>query len=444
MSDFHSWPQIAPNAYRNPNIEKRDSLLVYFRDISTKLDNLISNGNMLQSRSGSLSPQNLGNVTAQAKDAPCSEGVNDMASQHRETYTYRDAQGKKQTIRLNGKDKRDTDEKFQEFLSGLQKVTTSPTIREFVDNVYRPSFMNALSPTTMDNYKQYLDLNIIPFMGDKQMNDVTVADVQRFMYWMATASQRGRKNDLNADSIRRVCGLLSRIYAIAIDMKQAEDNPVKWTLLRNPGKEASHHKAATDDDADYVKRHIPMLEDEQQRLYAALLVYTGMRRQEIMGLRWEDIHLDDGYGEICQTVVYVGSSRSAFVKSPKSKKSKRTFIIPRALAAILEPCQQDYGYVIHGEDIDKPACYSRCQRTSRRVFEALGIKDKYCNHDWRTTYGTQLAEMGTTSKIGGDLMGHADSRMFERIYARSRHEGIMKQRETVEKLSQIRGDMVPA
>ena len=400
--------------------------------------------NELYQMMASIFPKHLDNDTAQAQDAPCLGGETDMASQHRETYTYRDAQGKKQTIRLNGRDKRDTDEKFQEFLCGLKESSASPTITEFVENVYCPNFMSTLSPTTMDNYTQYLNLNIRPFMGDMRMNDITVADVQRFMNWMATASQRGRKNDLNADSIRRVCGLLSRIYAIAIDMKQAEDNPVKWNLLRNPGREASHHKAATDDDADYVKRHIPMLEDEQQRLYAALLVYTGMRRQEIMGLRWEDIHLDDGYGVICQTVVYVGSSRSAFVKCPKSKKSKRTFIIPKALATILEPCQQDHGYVIHGEDIDKPACYSRCQRTSRRVFETLGIKDKYCNHDWRTTYGTQLAEMGTTSKIGGDLMGHADSRMFERIYARSRHVGIMKQRETVEKLSQVKGELAPA
>ena len=367
-----------------------------------------------------------------------------MASQHRETYPYRDHDGKQQRIRINGRDKRDTDEKFQEFLCNQKNTAPFMTILDFVEKEYRPSFMNMLSPTTIDNYTQYLDLNILPFMGDKRMSDVTVADVQRFMNWMATASQSGRKNDLNADTIKQVCGLLSRIYTIAIDMKMAEDNHVKWTLLRNPGEEAGHHKAATDDDADYVKRHIPMLEDEQQRLYAALLVYTGMRRQEIMGLRWEDIHLSAGYGEICQTVVYVGSSRSAYIKCQKSKESQRTFTIPKALASILEPCQQEHGYVIHGENTDIPACYSRCQRTSRRVFEKLGIKDKYCNHDWRTTYGTQLVEMGTTSKTAGDLMGHADSRMVERIYGRSRHEGIMKQRETVEKLSQIRGDMVPA
>lgn len=311
-----------------------------------------------------------------------------MASSCRETYTYRDAQGLKQTIRLNGRDKRDTDEKFQQFLCQLKESFSSPTVREFVDKVYRPSFMSTLSATTQDNYEQYFKLNILPFMGDKPMDEVTVADIQSFMKWMATASQRGRKNDLNAATITRVCGLVRRVFSIAVDMKQAQDNPVKWNLLRNPGEEASHHKAASDADVANVKRVIPSVEDEQQRLYAALLVYTGMRREEILGLRWESIHLEDGYGEVRQAVAYAGSSKQAYIKKPKSRDSARTFIIPQALAAILKPCKQEHGYIIHGEDVDKPACYSRSQRTSRRVFETLGIKGKYCNHDWRATYGT--------------------------------------------------------
>lgn len=387
-------------------------------------------------RCGYSLSEHLDNGTVQAIDAPWTEGETDMASKYRETYTYRDEQGRKQTIRFNGKDKRDTDEQFQRFLCSRYETVTSPTVREFVEKVYRPDFVSTLSPTTRDNYNNMLNLNILPFMGDMRMDDVSVAVIQRFMTWMATAGEQGRKKNLTEDTIKRVCGLVSRIFTIAVDMRQTRDNPVKCSLLRNQGEKSEHHKAATDDDTVRVKRSIPTLENEQQRLFVALLVYTGMRREEVCGLRWEHLNIENGYGEVKQAVVYVGSSRRAYIKQPKSKTSIRTFIIPQALAAILEPCRQERGYIIHGEDTEKPACYSRVQRTSRKAFEALGIKGKYCNHDWRATYGTQLSEKGATSKNVADLMGHADSRMVETVYAKTRHESVMKQRETVEKLNE--------
>ena len=63
------------------------------------------------------------------------------------------------------------------------------------------------------------------------------------------------------------------------------------------------------------------------------------------------------------------------------------------------------------------------------------VYGKFNNHDWRSTFGTQLKERGMSSALVADLLGHADTRMVETTYARARHEGIMKQRSEVEKLS---------
>ena len=49
-------------------------------------------------------------------------------------------------------------------------------------------------------------------------------------------------------------------------------------------------------------------------------------------------------------------------------------------------------------------------------------------------YGTQLKERGVSSAIVADLMGHADTRMVETIYARTRHEGVMKQLTSIESI----------
>ena len=71
----------------------------------------------------------------------------------------------------------------------------------------------------------------------------------------------------------------------------------------------------------------------------------------------------------------------------------------------------------------------------QHLFKELDILGKFNNHDWRSTFGTQLKERGLSSAIVTDLLGHADTRMVETTYARTRHEGIMKQREAVEALS---------
>ena len=208
-----------------------------------------------------------------------------MAKQFRATYAYYDSDGHQQSIRLSGKNKQDTDLKFQQFLLSQRMKSESVKLKDFIDNTYIPKFMTTLSPTTQYSYKQFIDLNIMPFFQESSMSDINVSSVQEFMNWMATAASRGRKNDLNAATINRVCELLSRMYAIAVEMKVVDDNPVKWKLLRNPGKPAGHHKAVSDEEVDEVKRKIPSIPTEQERLYAALLVYTGMRKEEILGLR---------------------------------------------------------------------------------------------------------------------------------------------------------------
>lgn len=358
-----------------------------------------------------------------------------MAKQFRETYAYFDQDGVKQSIRISGKNKQDTDLKFQQFLVGILSKPKVMLLNEFIDNIYIPRFMAILSPTTQYSYRQFIDLNIKPFIGDRHMDLIDVSVIQEFMNWMATASTRGRKNDLNAATINRVCELVSRMYAIAIEMKIVADNPVKWKLLRNPGTPATHHKAATDEDVDEVKKKIPTIPTEQERLYAALIVYTGLRKEEVMGLRWENIDLEKRIGEVVRAVTYVGNSKLPIVKTPKTTASARVFIIAEPLADILSKCAKKQGYIIHGRNPEEPACHSTQRRIYKRSFTHLGIYGKYCNHDWRATFGTQLKEGGLTSAQVADMLGHSDTRMVETVYAPARKEGVIKNAAAVEALN---------
>lgn len=127
----------------------------------------------------------------------------------------------------------------------------------------------------------------------------------------------------------RISGLASRMFKVAHEMKLIDDTPFKTTLLRVRSHRGGHHKALPDAEVSRIKREIPTLQDERQRLYMALLVYTGMRREEVLGLGWENIHLDENYGEVKRVVVFPNNAKAVVKENPKTEASERTFIILR-------------------------------------------------------------------------------------------------------------------
>lgn len=306
----------------------------------------------------------------------------------------------------------------------------APTVREFIEKTYFPTFIARLAPKTVDNYSQYISLNIIPFMGDMRMDEVNVATIQQFYDWMATAGERGRKKNLNEKTIERVSGLTSRIFKVAVEMKIIDDTPFKHTLLRINAEAAGHHKAIADAEIWRIRAAVPLLENDEERLYMWLLAFTGMRPEEVLGIRWENVVLDMQYASVTQAVTYPRNSKP-HVGKPKTESSGRTVLLPSIIVSILRPFQRDHGFIFGDNE---PWCYSHKERVSKRAFEHLGIQG-YSDADFRTTFGTQMKEMGKTSAEVADLLGHADTRMVEKVYARTRHEGVMKQLESVERLS---------
>ena len=311
-----------------------------------------------------------------------------------------------------------------------QEASKIPTIREFIEKEYKPAFIDNLELTTQENYNSYIKLNILPFMGDMRLDEVNVATIQRFYDWMANASSHGRKKNLNKNTIARVSGLLSRIFKVALEMDLISQSPMKKTLLRINAEEGGHHTALPDEEVLRIKREIPSLAVKDQRLFMGLLVYTGMRPEEVMGLRWEDVYLSKQYAEIKRAVTYPKKNQPV-IKGTKTKKSVRTVILPKALVEILKPCRQLSGFVCGGE---QPWTWTVLDNIKQRAYSELKIKG-FSNYDFRSTFGTQLKESGLSSAIVADLMGHADTRMVETVYARTRHEGVMKQLEAVEAIN---------
>ena len=354
------------------------------------------------------------------------ESERDMPSTFRQVYNYIDKNGNKKEIRINAHDKVEADQKFQAYLQ-REDASEKMTFNDFIEEHYLQNFLPN-KESTRTTYIYYLDNYIRPHIGEKDIDRINVGDIQRIMDWLARGERNGLRKNISSTTIDRVTGLISHIFRIAIEMGFASSNPVKKTLLKNNGAKSGHHTALSDEDIHHVKVGIPELEDERERLLMGLMAYTGIRPEEIRGLTWDDVNLDERYMEIVRAVTYTGRNRAVTIDTPKTDNSCRTVFIPDALYNIFSGVENKKGFIVSAiKDHEKPICESSWLRLVDRSFEHLGIKNKCTPYDFRTTFATQCKESGMTNSQVADLLGHADTRMVDRIYARRRHESIMKQ-----------------
>ena len=301
------------------------------------------------------------------------------------------------------------------------------TLRDFVEQQYKPTYFQTLAETTKANYEQYLNLNIYPFLGNMYLSDIKVTTIQDFYNWMAGAASRGRKKDLNRRTIARVSGFLSRIFRVAVALNYIPKSPIDRVLLKNNGKRASTHKPLHQNDIEKVRSGINKLKLERQRVFMALLAYTGMRPEEILGLKWECVDLDEGYCEMIRTVTYPTKTTPLVKEGGKTELSIRTVNLVPEVVAVMNTVENKNGFVVHGRDPLSPCPRSTYVKTYDEAFKQLGIKG-YVPYDFRTNFATECCEAGLTPKQTADLMGHSDTRMVEKVYAKSRSEGIIKLR----------------
>lgn len=284
------------------------------------------------------------------------------------------------------------------------------------------SAISALGSMNLDNQMEQIPTS--PCEGDDHMAR------KKFTFTLPNGESAWATGNTINDAFTNAFRKYGALFSI-------KSSPVKNALLKNPGKPAGHHTALPPEEMVRIKKQLPTLSKERERLYLTLLVYTGMRPEEILGMRWEHIHLDLGYCRVARTVTYEGPKKATCINdSGKTLHALRTVPLPTPAVQILQKASCKEGYVISSKAGTAPVSYSTHQRDCEHVFEELGIKGDFSSYDFRTTYGTELCEAGLTSKQVGDLMGHADTRMVETVYARSREEGILTQLDFLNQLNE--------
>ncbi len=190
-------------------------------------------------------------------------------------------------------------------------------------------------------------------------------------------------------------------------------------------------KKKTSLDEDEIKRFLNLLDtkpcDEDFKRIIKVLLYTGMRSGECLGLMWEDIDFDDMMITINHNLTDIGGKHT--LGSPKTESSRRTIGMSETLADIFREQKQYIDKMstalgckfAHPEMVftsalgnyrDRNSVYHSLKRfTKRTEFESMTL------HQLRHCNATLLLNSGVDLKIVSEHLGHCDIGVTANIYA---------------------------
>ncbi len=291
--------------------------------------------------------------------------------------------------------------------SGANVDRTVMTVAEFLNGDWLSAHRQQIRPNTLDAYRSAIQRHIVPHIGAIRLQQLSPRDVNRLYALLAErGSQTG--GPLAPKTVRNTHVVLLRALADA----------VRWELIRrNPAAAASPPSAARRPRVPEpwrpheVRTFLESVVGDEWEALWVLAATTGMRRSEILGLRWSDVNLTRARLSVVQTVVPVGGTPE--VGAPKTKRSARQVHLDTTATAGLRARRRrlpvdlpDEALVFarsDGSPLRPGTVTNRFQRLRQRA-DLRHIRF----HDLRHTWATLALEAGINPKVVSEQLGHAN------------------------------------
>jgi integrase len=306
--------------------------------------------------------------------------------------TYRDAHGGRHYV--YGKSKADVERKLRDLRAGM---TVSQLFCDWLE-----ANRGGWSTKTYESYEQMSRVNVQPYIGNTQVNDLTPEEVE---FMLAKLKQR----DLSNRTIEYAALVLSRAINWGIKRgKVHTTNPVG--LVKLPRVEPYNVDVFTPEQAKKIIREV---KGHRLEVLYRLLFALGLRRGEALALRWQDINFTTG---------------TLTIKTGKTNSAARTLPIPQRLITALRQHQdrlsrerqakkgewKEHGLVFPSNR-GTPLKPNNLRRHYHEILEKAGIPRKRI-HDIRHTFVAFLIAEGANLTVIKEIVGHSSANFTSDIY----------------------------
>ena len=312
--------------------------------------------------------------------------------------------------------------RIYEFLPTLTS-TLSTSEKRILLKDYAPQWLSRkrkLKETTRTFYEKHLNQYIIPDLGEKYIGDITSNDVQEML---------DKHKNLSAKTLKEMKGVLSQVFRYAVSDELVIKNPCISMDIEIPSTKRSERFALPIDYYHEIISNLYKL-DLTDRRFLALCLFTAMRRGEVLGLCWEDVH--HGMIHVKRNVTHPQRNQPE-ITTPKTKAGFRSIPLTEPLKDILLPTKPK-GFIIGGES---PFTLSAYRAMWKRITQTIDMHGA-TPHTLRHSYLTYAVGKTSDYKTIQGLSGHSDVFTLMNRYAHPQEE---KKVELSKEISKILTEM---
>ena len=279
------------------------------------------------------------------------------------------------------------------------------TLGQWMDVWFENYAKLKVRPSSHQTYKGYIDNHIKPHVGSIPLSKLTSLDLQK-LYKMLLAEGRidrieskNQPKGLSAKTVRNINQIISSALNLAKEQKLIYSNPAEACAL--PKVEHREMKTLPVEQLTSFLREAK--ETGVYEMYYIELA-TGLRRGELLGLKWSDIDWKNGIIKVRRQVARVDGQ---IVEAPlKTKNSYRTVSIsPQAVEVLKAQKAKTNDEYVFPSPNGGPISPDSVNNMLKRVLERAGIP-KVRFHDLRHTFATIALQNGVDIKTVSGMLGH--------------------------------------
>lgn len=292
------------------------------------------------------------------------------------------------------------------------KITVREYLQEYLETHAKPNF----KPTSYDTEKTIIEARIIPVLGKTRLQALTPRAIKAFYAEL--------RKKYSKEYVKNIHGVLKRALRLAYSESGLLAEDIMSKVSMRSKVNANEQKEMQFWTIEEFTHFLETSKNHVHYIAFSLAIYTGMRRGEILGLRWQDIDFENRELRVIQTANWTRSG--LVIQRPKTNDSiRRVKLFDAVLDDLkvrydqIQQIKKKYGSAY--EDNDLVCCYERgVYIKPKRITASMtllvnraGVK-KIRFHDLRHTHASFLLKIGINPKVAAERLGMTPAMFNER------------------------------
>ncbi len=343
-----------------------------------------------------------------------------------------------------GKTQAEVKEKLKQAIGEAQALDVTKagkyTVGEWMEVWFQDYAKIKVRPSSHQTYQGYIHNHIRPNIGDIPLEKLTSLDLQKFYKKLLSQGRvdrleaKGQPKGLSAKTVRNIHQILSSALKLAQEQRLILTNPAEGCALPR----VEHQEMKTLTTVQLASFFREARESGVFELYYLELA-TGLRRGELLGLKWEDIDLERGDLRVRRQVSRINGE---VVEAPlKTKNAYRTLPLAEDTVSVLREQRRKVGNSpwVFPSPNGGPISPDSVLHMLHRVLKRAGLP-KVRFHDLRHTFATLALQNGVDVKTVSGMLGHFSAGFTLDTYA---HITSAAQRQAAQTMGSVLAGAIP-